>query len=305
MKKSKAKIIVIIVVLVVLLAACVIPMVISSKKSEGKVVIATEDYTEEYIWGYLFKDLVEEYTDCQVELKEGLGGTEVCFQALKSGQIDVYLEYTGTAYGATLALPYDATADMYQIVKDTMEEKYGLTCLETTGFNNTYCLAISEEMSKQYNITKISDLINCEKKFRFSPTFEFEEREDGMKKLQKDYKGLEFSQVIPLEDTLKYTSLESGETDIVLAFSTDGLLQKYNLVILEDDLNSMYPYEAFPFVRMDTLKKYPDLEEALNKLSGKVDDKKMSYLNYQVDVEQKKPGDVAHDYLVEEGLISK
>lgn len=303
MKKSKGKVVIIAVVVCVLLVLCIVPTVLKSTKSAGKVIVATEDYSEEYIWGYLFKELIETYTDEEVELKEGLGGTEVCFTALKSGEIDVYLEYTGTAYGATLALPYDPDVDMFQVVKDTMEQEYGLTCLGTIGFNNTYCLAITKELSEEYGITKISDLVSCDTKFRFSPTFEYEEREDGMKKLQTDYAGLEFSEVIPLEDTLKYTSLEAGETDIILAFSTDGLLQKYNLVILEDDLNSMYPYEAFPLVRMDALEKYDGLEEALNKLAGAVDDSTMSYLNYLVDVEQKKPETVAHDYLVEQGLV--
>lgn len=303
MKKNKKKTGVIIGVVAVLLIVSVVSMALKSVKNEGTIVVATENYAEEYIFGYLFKDLIEHYTDYQVDLKEGLGGTDVCFTALTNGEIDVYLEYTGTAYGATLALPYEEGTDMFAKVKEQMSEKYNLSCLDTIGFNNTYCLAMSRDLSEQYGITKISDLINCDTKFRFSPTFEFEEREDGMKKLENDYEGIEFSEVIPLEDTLKYTSLESGETDIVLAFSTDGLLEKYNLVVLEDDYASMYPYEAFPLVRTEALDKYPGLEEALNKLAGKIDDSKMAYLNYLVDVEQQKPEDVAHDYLKEQGLI--
>lgn len=303
MKKNRKKGILVIVIVAVLLLACIVPIARKSVKKSGTIVVATENYAEEYIFGYFFKELIENYTDYQVDLKEGLGGTDVCFTALKNGEIDVYLEYTGTAYGATLALPYEEGVDMFAKVKEQMSEKYNLSCLDTIGFNNTYCLATSQDISEQYGITKISDLIDCDTKFRFSPTFEFEEREDGMKKLENDYAGIAFSEVIPLEDTLKYTSLESDETDIVLAFSTDGLLAKYNLVVLEDDKASMYPYEAFPLVRTETLEKYPGLEEALNKLAGKIDDSEMAYLNYLVDVEQQKPEDVAHNYLKEQGLV--
>lgn len=302
MKKNKMKGIIIAVVVLVLLVVCILPIALNGKKS-GTIVVATEDYAEEYIFGYLFKDLIEEYTDYNVDLKEGLGGTDVCFTALTNGEIDVYLEYTGTAYGATLALPYEEGVDMFATVKDEMAKQYNLTCLDTIGFNNTYCLAVTKDLSSEYGIEKISDLISCDKKFRFSPTFEFEEREDGMAKLEADYDGIEFSEIIPLEDTLKYTSLEADETDVVLAFSTDGLLSKYDLLILEDDHSSMYPYEAFPLVRTEALKENPGLEEALNKLAGCIDDTKMAYLNYLVDVEQKKPEDVAHDYLVENGFI--
>ena len=286
--------------LIAALIACTASVALAASDT---VIVATEDYTEEYIFGYIFKDLIEEYTDYKVDLKEGLGGTAICFNALKAGEIDVYLEYTGTAYGAILALPNDDSVDMFSVVKQRLSDEYQLKSLDIIGFNNTYCLAMKRDKAEKYGVSAISDLIGLEDKLRFAPSFEFVEREDGMKKLQSDYEGLEFSEVVPLEGTLKYISAESDEIDIVLAFSTDGMLQKYDMVILEDDRHSMFPYEAFPLVRQDSLERFPGLEEALNKLANAISDQDMSYMNYLVDVEQRKPEDVAHDYLAEHGYI--
>ncbi len=287
----------------VLMVICTLLVFGTNAIADGTVVVATEDYTEEYIFGYLFKELIEEYTDYKVDLKEGLGGTMICFTALHSGEIDVYLEYTGTAYGAILALPNDESVNMFEVVKEKLSTDYSLESLDMIGFNNTYCLAMKRADAEKYGISKISDLIALDTKFRFAPSFEFVEREDGMKKLQNDYDGIEFADVIPLEGTLKYVSAESNQVDIVLAFSTDGMLKKYDMIILEDDRHSMFPYEAFPLVRKEALENNPGLREALNKLAGAITDEDMAGLNYLVDVEQKKPEDVAHDFLVERGIV--
>lgn len=302
----KKKSIIAAVVVCVIIIACVVPMALRGlDKQDKKIVVGTKDFTEQFVFGYIFKDLIEGNTDYTVDLKEGLGGTEVCFGALKSGEIDLYLEYTGTAYGAILALPNEEGIDMYNEVKTKLHELYGIEAVNRIGFNNTYCLAMRRADIDNYAISKVSDLISLDKKFRITPSFEFAEREDGLKKLQKDYEGIQFSEVIPMDGTLRYIAADSNETDIVISFSTDGMLKKYDLVILEDDLHSMFPYEATPLVREGALKDFPELEDVLNKLSEAISDEDMQYMNYQVDVEQKKPEEVAHQFLVERGLVAK
>ncbi len=294
------------VILALSLACVLLVLCPASAMMEGNltpIVIGSKEFTEQLIFGHILKDLIEGNTDYKVDLKEGLGGTMICFTALKSDEIDLYMEYTGTAYGAILQLPNEAGVDMYQMVLDKMHEDYNIEGLEKIGFNNTYCLAMPRTKAEQYGISKISDLIGMDKKFILAPSFEFAEREDGLKKLLADYEGIEFADVVPVEGPLKYISSENDQVDIVIAFSTDGMLQKFNMVVLEDDRKSMFPYESFLMVRGAALEKYPGLKDALNKLAGQITDSEMSYLNYLVDAEQRKPEDVAHEFLVSKGLI--
>ena len=300
--KKLNKIIIICTLVCAILTACV-GTAFAEKASP--VVVGSKEFTEQLIFGYILKDIIEGNTDYEVDLKDGLGGTAVCFTALTSDQIDVYLEYSGTTYGAILQLPTEEGVDVYDTVCQKMRDEYNIECLDRVGFNNTYCLAMKRSKAEEYGITKISDLIGLEKKFIFAPSFEFNEREDGLKKLVADYQGLEFADVVPLEGTLKYVSVESNEVDIVSAFSTDGMLQKYDMLVLEDDLHSIFPYEAYPMARGAALESHPGLKEALNKLAGAISDADMAQMNYLVDGEQRKPEDVAHDFLVERGLIAE
>ena len=267
------------------------------------VVVASVNYTEELIFGHILKELVQNRTDYKVELKEGLGSEIVSYQAMAAGEIDACLEYTGTVYGAILGLPNDESVDMYAVCRERLRENDGLECLDLIGFNNTYCMAMKREDAEKYGIRKISDLIGLGPKFVFAPSFAFMEREDGLKKLLRDYEGIDFAEITPLEGSLKYVSAMSGQVDIVLAFSTDGLLQKYDMVVLEDDRNSMFHYDAFVMARADALERFPGLADALNCLAGSIPDEEMSRLNYLVDVEQYSPEEVARDFLKERGLI--
>lgn len=267
-------------------------------------VVGSKNFTEQLILGNMFATLVEENTDLKVKRTGlNLGGTSVAWEALKSGDIDMYVEYTGT--GLVNMMKRDIINDpdeVYNVVKDHFDKEYNVTWLDPLGFNNTYVLAIRQDTAEKYNLKKISQFKGLEDKLVFGPTMEFTDREDGYLGIQKLY-GVKFDTVKAVDGGLRYTAIDNKESDITDAFSTDGLLKAYNLVTLEDDKQLFPPYHAVPIVRNDTLNKYPELKELLNKLAGQMDDDVMRELNYKVDKLGEDPRAVADNFLKEKGLI--
>lgn len=276
---------------------------------DKKIAIGSKNFTEQLILGNMYADLIEAETDLKVDRKLNLGGTQPCYEALKSGAIDMYIEYSGTVDMTILKNEFDINKSeilpneqVIERITKQMEEQNHIAVLDEIGFNNAYCLAVSSEFAKENHITKISDLEKHKGKYRFAPSIEFVNREDGLSSLESKY-DLKFDEVSPMEGGLKYIALESGETDIVGAFSTDGMLKKYELSVLEDDKQAMVQYRAVPLVKQETLEKYPELKEAVCTLTGKLTDSMMAELNYKVDEELKKPEDVAEMFLKENGFI--
>lgn len=276
-------------------------------KRVGKNVLTVggKDFTEQMIMMNMAADYIEDKTDIDVVRKENLGGTQVCFSALKSNDIDLYVEYSGTAYGDILGhKPISDVQKVYTDVKKELKEKYNIDCLNQMKFNNTYTLAVTKAVAQTYNLKTISDLTKVGNRLRAGTTLEFLNRADGLPGLLKKY-NFQFLKTTGIDGSPRYVALENGETDIVDAFATDGLLKKFNLVTLEDDKNFFPPYYAMPIVRGEALNKYPELNSLLKELGSHLTDSVMMELNYQVDEEQKQPKDVAHTFLVQEGLISK
>ena len=176
--------------------------------------------------------------------------------------------------------------------------------MEPLGFNNTYNIAISKELADKYKINTISDLSKYSNDFVLSPTIEFQNRQDGLVGL-KNYYGMDFKNVKSLDGSLRYSALSNGESQAIDAFSTDGLLKKFDLKTLEDDKKFFVNYSAVPIVNNKTLEKYPQLKDVLNSLSGKINEEKMIDLNYEVDVLGKSPEEVAKAFLIREGLIEQ
>jgi osmoprotectant transport system permease protein len=170
------------------------------------------------------------------------------------------------------------------------------------GFNNTYTIATTKEIAEKYNLTKISDLQGVSKDLLMGPTIEFANREDGLPGLQEVY-NIQFKSIKPVDGGLRYTALNSQESDLIDAFLTDGLIEKFDLTVLEDDKQFFPPYYAAPLIRMDTLEKYPELEEVLSVLEDRISNETMRKLNYEVDVNGKDPKVVANEFLLSEGLI--
>lgn len=279
---------------------------INGRITSDKVIrIGSKDFTEQHILANMFSDLIEENTDITVDRKINLGGTQVCFSALKSGDIDLYFDYSGTAYGDTLNYPpISDMEEVYNTVKEDFKNLYGIDVLRQMGFNNTYVLAVTKDIANQYSLSSISDLTKVGNKLRAGTTLEFLNRMDGIPGLTRHY-NFKFKNTIGLDGSPRYVALTNGETDVVDAFSTDGLLKKFELVTLKDDKNFFPPYYAIPLMREEIADKYPELTPLIEELGAVLTDDIMMELNYKVDELQMEPAVVARDFLLEHSFITE
>lgn len=273
-------------------------------KSEKEIVIGGKLGSEPEILINMYKLLIEEETDHSVELKPGLGKTSFVFNALKNGDIDIYPEFTGTAISEFLKETAVSTnrLEVYQQAKEGMKKQFSMDMLQPMDYNNTYALAVPEQLAKENNIKSISDLKSIESMLKAGFTLEFSDREDGYKGIQKLY-GLNIPNLITMEPKLRYRTIKDGGINLVDAYSTDSELQQYNLIVLEDDKNLFPPYQGAPLLRAETAEKYPEIVQALNKLAGKINDDEMRKMNYQVNVEGKSAEETAREYLIKAGLL--
>ncbi len=275
----------------------------SSKPAEKpKVVVGSKNFTEQLIVGNMVGILLED-AGYPVELKLRLGGTGLVHESLVNGNIDVYVEYTGTGLMALLKEPpmSDPRA-VYDKVKAAYKEKWNLVWLEPWGFNNTYTITMRQEDADKLGIKKISDLKDKAANMVIGATQEFIPRPDGLAGLQEKY-GFRFKEAKGMDPGLMYQALKEGKVDAISGFATDGRIPAFNLVNLIDDLNYFPPYFAAPVVRGDLLEKDPAIAVLLNKLAGKLNDTTMAKLNYEVDGNKKDPADVARQFLKDVKLI--
>lgn len=297
-KKTRKKLIA---TMVVLLIAT---LVLTGCGGNNEIKIGSKDFTENIMLGEIFAQLIENNMDVKVVRKLNLGGSFVCFEALKKGDIDVYAEYTGTGLSAMLEMDVINDADeAYRVVSEEFDEQFGITWLEPLGLNNTYAIAVSQEVYEKYGVETYSDLAKVSKDLVFGGGYEFHNRQDGFEGLVERY-GMEFKgEPKKMEISLKYKAIGNGDMDVTDAFATDGPIRQYNLKVLEDDKEFFPPYYAAPIVNNKTLEKYPELEDLLNQLAGRIDDPTMTELNYLVDVEGQSIESVAKNFLTEQGLI--
>lgn len=273
----------------------------SSKKDT--VVVSSKDFNEQLILGNMVSSMIEKNTDLKVERKLNLGGTNIAFEALKSGQVDMYVEYTGT--GLVNIMKKEAMNDpdkVYSAVKDYFNKEYKLTWLKPLGFNNTYTLSVRKDTAAKYHLETFSDLAKVSNQLVLGTTLEFNERADGYPGVKTAY-NMNFKDSKPINGGLRYTALESKKSDVIDAFSTDGLIKAFDLKVLKDDKNFFPPYYAVPVVRNEVLKKHPEIQTQLDKLEGKITDEEMRDMNYKVDKLNKDPAKVADDFLKSKGLI--
>lgn len=273
------------------------------KDEHDTIIIAGKLGSEPEILINMYKILIEEETDLTVELKPNFGKTSFLFNALQSESIDIYPEFTGTIITQFLnetAVSNDKQ-EVYEQARAGLLEKYELILLKPMQFNNTYALAVSDSFAKENNLKKISDLHGLEQEVSAGFTLEFTDRYDGYLGIQELY-GLKFPNLVTMEPKLRYTAIEQNEINVLDAYSTDSELRRYNLTVLEDDLELFPPYQGAPLLRKETLEKYPELEDVLNQLAGKITDEEMREMNYQVAIEGKKAEEVARDFLEREGI---
>ncbi|MFA5562345.1 MAG: glycine betaine ABC transporter substrate-binding protein [Eubacteriales bacterium] len=289
---------------VLLICLMILPLALSGCAGKNKLVIGSKDFSENILLGELLAQLVEAKTDIKVERKLNLGGTFVCFEAIKKGNIDLYAEYTGTAL--TAQLNRDVIADpeeAYAVVAAEFQRQFGVSWLSPLGFNNTYTLAVTDEVYQTHGVETFSDLIPIADQLVFGAEHEFFDRQDGYDGLVETY-GLTFKgEPQKMNVNLKYQAIGNGDMDVTDAFATDGAILRYNLKVLTDDLGFFPPYYAAPIVRTETLERFPELEAVLDLMAGLITDAVMTELNYQVDVEGEEIADVARAFLLEQGLI--
>ncbi|MCP3762744.1 osmoprotectant update ABC transporter permease/substrate-binding subunit OpuFB [Domibacillus sp. A3M-37] len=275
-------------------------------RQDKEIVIGAKLGTEPEILINMYKLLIEQDTDLSVELKPGLGKTSFVFNALDSGSIDLYPEFTGTAISEFLKETAESTDSraVYEQARDGMSEQFDMTMLEPMQYNNTYALAIPTALAEQHDIQTITDIKQIESQIKAGFTLEFSDREDGYLGIQESY-GIDFPSVVTMEPKLRYQALQSGDINLIDAYSTDSELQVYDLTVLEDDQNLFPPYQGAPLLMEETAEEYPELVESLNKLAGKITDDEMRAMNYQVNAESKSVEATAREFLEKEGLLQE
>lgn len=274
-----------------------------NSKKDKTINIATKPMTEGYILGQMLTELIEQDTDLKVNITNGVGGgTSNIHPAIVKGEFDLYPEYTGTSWEAVLKKEGSYDESKFDELQKEYKEKYNLEYVNLYGFNNTYGLAVNKDIAKKYNLKTYSDLAKVSNNLIFGAEYDFFEREDGYKELQKVY-NMNFKKQIDMDIGLKYQAMKDKKIDVMVIFTTDGQLAISDVVVLEDD-KKMYPsYRAGTVIRSEILSEYPELKPVLEKLNNILDDKTMADLNYQVESKGKKPEDVAREYLQEKGLL--
>lgn len=262
----------------------VVLMSFLAQQTPATIVIGSKNFTEQIILGELLAQQIESHTKIKVDRRLNLGGTFICHEAVKAGQIAGYVEYTGTALTAVLKKPPETDpTKVYQKVKQQYDRDFQLEVMAPLGFNNTYAIAIRQEDAQKYNIQTISEVAKYTPQWQAGFGYEFLERADGYPGLAKTY-NLKFAKPPQqMELGLMYQALAEKKVDLIAGNSTESLIPAFNLVALKDDKNYFPPYEAVPVFHQETLNKYPELRAAINQLAGLISNEKMQQMNYQVD----------------------
>jgi osmoprotectant transport system substrate-binding protein len=275
----------------------ILPILLGCAASERPIVIGSKNFTEQAILAELLAQQIEFRTGLQVDRKVHLGGTMICHQALRSGDLDLYVEYSGTALMAILDEPPSGNrAEVFQRVRSEYGRRFNLEWGDPLGFNDTFAMVIRGEDARRLGIRRISDVIRHAPGWRIGFSFEFVERSDGYRGLIETY-DLRFSESPrTMELGLVLRALKEGHVEIVAANSTDGLINALDLFALEDDRSYFPPYEAAPVYRPEVLQRHEGVARALGDLTGKISDDVMRRLNYAVDGERREVADVVREF---------
>lgn len=272
-------------------------ILVSCGGSANTISVASKNFTESVILGEIVAQQLEQY-GYDVDRRLNLGGTFVCHEAIKAGQVDVYVEYTGTAYSAILQLPPERRSErVWQVVDSVYAGRWDLAWTEPFGFNNTFAMLVRGSDARRLRITTLTQAAPHARGWRPGFGYEFIERADGYRGLVETY-DLEFAaQPMVMDLGLTYRALADGRVDIIAGNSTDGQIDALDLVHLADDRGHFPPYEAAPVVRAETVREHPRVREALRALGGTIDEATMRRLNHLVDVERKDVREVAREFV--------
>jgi len=284
------------VLLAALLAAC-------GGAPEPKLVIGSKNFTEQIVLAELLAQHLEAKLGIRVERRVHLGGTLISHQAVRAGEIDLYVEYTGTALTAVLAQqPANDPAEVLARVRSGYARQFALEVTEPLGFDNTFAIVVRGEDARRLAVRSLSDAAPHARKLRAGFGYEFIERPDGYRGLARAY-GLQFAaQPRLMELGLLYRALEEKQVDIVAGSATDGIISARDFVILEDDRRYFPPYEAVPIVHRGAFQRHPRLRDLLRGLAGRISAAEMRRLNYAVDGQHRDVKLVVREFLAKKGL---
>jgi osmoprotectant transport system substrate-binding protein len=270
---------------------------------QSKITIGSKFFTEQVILAELLAQHIEARTGIAVERKTNLGGTLLVHKALQAGELDLYVEYTGTALTAVLnETPQGDSTAVYSRVKQLYSDRFHLEVTEPLGFENTFAMVIRGDDAKNLHLRTISDVVPIAPKWRAGVGYEFLERPDGFHGWSDRY-NLHFAESPKVMDLgLIYRALVDRQVDIVAGNSTDGLVDSLGLVALEDDRHYFPPYDAVPIIRQSTLARFPQLRAALADLAGKLSAADIRRLNYAVDAQHQDAAAVVRSFRQSKGL---
>ncbi len=286
-----------------LVCLCVIVGILLPVYKQDTMHIATKPMTEQYVLGEMLELLIEQDTDLNVELTQGVGGGTSNIQpAMESGEFDIYPEYTGTGWNMVLKKEGLYTEDLFETMQEEYKNSLNMQWVGMYGFNNTYGLVVRREIAEKYNIRTYSDLKSVSNQLIFGAEYDFFEREDGYDALCDTY-GFTFKRTMDMDIGLKYQAINQGKIDVMVIFTTDGQLSVSDVIVLKDDENFYPSYLCGNVIRSEILDKHPELMEIFNKLTDVISDEDMAKMNYVVESEGKGTREVAEAFLQNAGLL--
>ena len=282
----------------VLVTVPLVVLLLGPHQTKTVITIGSKNFTEQVILGELLAQQIEQKTSFIVKRQFDLGGTFVLHEAVRRGQVDGYVEYTGTAWTAILKRP--PISDAQRVWKETAklyQSQYGLTVFPSLGFDNTFAILVRTGDAQRHHLHTISDLLPLAPTWRAGFGFEFLNRRDGYRGLSRRY-GLVFrTPPREMDLGLTYRALADGQVDVIAGNATDGQIASLKLTPLVDDRRYFPPYQAVPVFNSATLRSHPQLVGVLKALGGTLDAATMGELNRQVDLEHRQPAEVVRTYL--------
>ncbi|GGB57224.1 glycine betaine/carnitine/choline-binding protein OpuCC [Lentibacillus populi] len=285
-------------VMVLLVSGCSLPGLASTTKHT--ITIGTLGTSESEILGEVLSIMIERETDLDTELVTHLGSSIVQHQGMTRGDLDITsTRYTGTDISGALGMdPITDPEKAMKIVKREFPKRFDQAWTDSYGFENSYSVAVTKEFAEENDIKTISDLAPYADELRFGVDNAWINRKgDGYEGFKETY--FPFNEVYPMNIGLVYQAAASGHMDVVLAYSSDGRIQEFDLKVLEDDKQFFPPYDASPVIQNDILEKYPEIKDITKRLAGTISTEKMQELNYKADVKLMNPRKVAKEFLEE------
>ncbi|WP_353071135.1 glycine betaine ABC transporter substrate-binding protein [Tunturiibacter gelidoferens] len=293
-----------------ILSLSLVGLIACAPPRSSRITIGAKNFTEQVVLGEMLAQEIEAVTGEQVDRRFYLAGSYLCQQALVSGRIDGYVEYTGTALTAILKQPLPPVgqrdeATVFREVSNLYASKYRVKVGPGLGFEDTFAMVVRGDDAKRLGVKTISDAVKTTPDpngWRLGVGYEFQSRPDGLRGLEATY-GLKFAGDPRTMDLgLLYRALSSDQVDMVAGNSTDGPIRALGFVVLEDDKHYFPPYEAVPLIRQDSLLRHPGIQVAMERLAGKVSADEVRGMNYAVDSEHRDVADVVREFRKSKGL---